>query len=114
MEQSGKIIYASDILSGTSQSGKEWRRQNYVLEYADGSIVKKMTFDVFGERIEAFALSVGIVCTVFFDIDAKEYNGKWYNSVSAWKVTKDASEETHTAPAPQPKPDKVIDDDLPF
>ena len=48
---------------------------------------KKCCFEVFGtDRIAQFNIQVGQLLTVSVDIDAREYNGRWYNQIRAWKV----------------------------
>lgn len=87
MQITGKIIAALPAKSGTSAKG-EWMYQTYVLE-TQAQYQKKLAFDVFGaERIKQFRLQVGDVATVHFDVDAHEYNGRWYNSVRAYNVEK--------------------------
>jgi len=88
MELVGKIIKILPIRSGVSQqSGKAWQSLDAVLE-TQGQYPRKMVFTVFGEdRIKKFALFEGMECNVQFDIDAHEYNGKFYNSVTAYNIT---------------------------
>lgn len=49
---------------------------------------KKVAFDVLGDKIAEFNLQVGEEVTVSFDINAREFNGKWFNSVNAWHVVR--------------------------
>lgn len=87
MEITGKIIAALPEVSGVSARG-EWKSQTYVIETQE-QYPKKLAFDVFGaDRIDQFGLQVGDIATVHFDVDAREYNGRWFNSVRAWNVTK--------------------------
>lgn len=97
MEITGKIIAVLPERGGVSQrTGSEWKVQEYVLETQE-QYPRKMCFDVFGaDKIEQFAIKIGDQLTVSFDIDAREYNGRWYNSIRAWKV------ERATAPAESP------------
>ena len=82
MELTGKIIAVLPERSGTSsRTGSEWKAGSYVLETMD-QFPRKMVFDVFGaDRIAQFAINVGDVLTVSFDIDAHEYQGRWFNSL---------------------------------
>lgn len=91
MEIQGKIIAALDKKSGTSQSGKEWCAQEYVIE-TGGDFPKKCCFSVFGEdKISEFGLKVGDVCKVFVDIDARQYKDRWYNSIKAYNIERSDS-----------------------
>lgn len=54
---------------------------------------RKMCFSVFGaDKIAQFAIKIGDHLTVSFDLDAHEYQGRWYNSVRAWKVERVAEQ----------------------
>ena len=86
MELQGKIIAALPERSGTSARG-DWKVQEFVLETLDAQYPRKMVFDVFGaERLQRFNIQVGQTVNVAFDIDAREYNGRWYNDIRAWNV----------------------------
>lgn len=87
MEISGKIIQVLPERSGVSQrSGSEWKLGQYVLETFE-QYPKKCMFEVFGsDRIAQFNIQAGQSLTVSIDIDAREYNGRWYNQIRAYKV----------------------------
>ncbi|MCD8265944.1 MAG: DUF3127 domain-containing protein [Prevotellaceae bacterium] len=97
MEITGKIIQVLPERSGTSaRTGSEWRVASYVLETRE-QYPKKMCFDVFGsDRIQLLGIKAGETLTVKFDIDAHEYQGRWFNSIRAYGVDRGA------ASAPQP------------
>jgi len=89
MEIIGKIIKVLDTRSGEGKHGP-WMIATYLLE-TSGSYPKKMVFDVSGEdRIKRFnvnaLMSAQSEVTVFFDIDAREYNGRWFNQIRAYDV----------------------------
>ena len=87
MEIQGKVIAVLPERSGISQRG-EWRSQTYVIETQE-QYPKKMAFDVFGgDRIVNFGIHLGEVINVSFDIDAHEYQGRYFNQIRAWNVTK--------------------------
>lgn len=87
MEISGKIIAVLNEKSGVSAStGKPWRVVEYLLETIEAR-PRHVAFEVFGEdRIAACHIEVGEELTVSFDLNAREYNGKWYNQFRAWQV----------------------------
>ena len=101
MELTGKIIIVQPERSGVSQrTGTEWKVQEYVLETINEQFPRKMVFEVFGaDRIANFNIKAGDVMTVSFDIDAREYNGRWYNQIRAWKVDRNVTAQP-AAPAP--------------
>ena len=85
MELQGKIIVALPERSGTSARG-EWKSQSFVVETHD-AYPRKMVFDVFGaDRLARFNIQVGQEVMVSFDIDAHEYNGRWFNKIRAFDV----------------------------
>lgn len=86
-EITGKIIAVLPTKSGTSARGTQWSSQTVVLETQE-QYPKKVAFDVLGDKIAEFNLQVGEKVTVSFDINAREFNGKWFNSVNAWHVVR--------------------------
>ena len=87
MEIQGKVIAVLPERSGVSARG-EWKSQTYVIETQEQN-PKKMAFDVFGaDRLAQFNIQSGEELLVSFDIDAHEYQGRWFNSIRAWNVTK--------------------------
>lgn len=87
MEISGTIIQILPEASGTGKTGNTWRKQDYVLETKE-QFPKKLCFNAWGEKIDQFGLQVGDEATVSFDLESREFNGKWYTDVKAWKVQK--------------------------
>lgn len=96
MEVIGKIIQVFPEMSGTSKAGNAWKKREYVLETQE-TYPKKIHFDFFGERADQFPLKGGDVIKLSFDIESREYNGRWYTSIRGWK----AEQAGAAAPAPQ-------------
>jgi hypothetical protein len=72
----------------SKSTGKEWKKQEYVLETHE-QFPKKICFQLFGaDRIANAAIKEGEEVTVSIDIDAHEYNGRWFNTISAWRVVR--------------------------
>ena len=94
MELQGKIIVVLPERSGVSQRGNQWRSISYVLETQE-QYPKKLVFDVTNDKIDQLNIQLGEILTVQFDINAREYNGRWFNSVNAWNVIR----QTQQAPA---------------
>ena len=94
MEIQGKIIAVLPTRSGTSARGTQWSSQTSVIETQE-QYPKKLAFDVINDKIDQFNIQVGEFLTVQFDINAREYNGRWFNSVNAWNVIR----QTQQAPA---------------
>jgi len=87
MDLTGKIIAILPASSGVSaRTGNSWMSQDYVIE-VPGQFPRRMVFRVFGEdRIKQFNLQAGEDVTVQFDIDAHEYQGRWFNDIRAFNV----------------------------
>lgn len=127
MELSGKVIAVLEPRGGTSKNGNEWRVQEYVLETHD-QYPRRMCFDVFGaDKIQQFNIQLGEELNVSFDIDAREWQGRWFNSIRAWKIERvnaaqpQASSQPPFPPAAGAAPAAPVDfsssdpkDDLPF
>ena len=108
MEISGKIIQVLPEQGGVSKtSGKEWKMQSYVLETQE-QYPRKVHFEVFGEdRIKANPCQLDDIVTVSFDIESREFNGRWYTSIRAWKIQQGVVEAAAPAPAPAVAPTAV-------
>lgn len=123
MEVKGKIIQVLDPLSGTSKTGNAWKKQEYVLETLD-AYPKKVMFSFFGERADQYPLALGETVIVSFDIESREFNGRWFTNINGWKAEKEnatgatAGVESNAGfmpPAPADfAPSASDNDDLPF
>lgn len=123
MEITGKIIAVLPERGGTSKTGNEWKMQEYVIETHE-QYPRKVCFNVFGaDKIAQFNIQTGEEMTVSFDINAREYNGRWYNDIRAWRIERgtapvETSPVAAVSDAPQTKVEKFDTqndpDDLPF
>lgn len=126
MEITGKIIVALPEMSGTSKAGNPWKKREYVLETQE-TYPKKVHFDFFGERADQYPLAVGDTIRLSFDIESREYNGRWFTSIRGWKADKvdaNAASAPDGIPAPPPAVSEMVpppaaiggddNDDLPF
>ena len=127
MEISGKIIQVLPLQTGVAKnSGNPWQSQSYVLETQE-QFPRKVCFEVFGEqRIKENACQLDDLVTVSFDIESREFNGRWYTSVRAWRVQQGiatpevavadaaAPQAAPAAPAAQPAEAPVQDAPQPF
>jgi hypothetical protein len=107
MEIQGTITHVLDTRTGSGQKG-DWTVYSYVLE-TSGQYPKQIAFEVFNKD---YGLNIGDTITAQIDLSTREYNGKWYTSVKAYKVDVQGGKQ---APAPTlPVIDDDVDDDLPF
>ena len=104
MEITLKIIQVLQEQEGVGKNGNPWKVQPYVGETLD-NYPKKVAFEVFGEeKIKENACAVDDLVKVSVDIESREFNGRWYTSVRAWKVEKaeQAAQPVEKKPAPAP------------
>ena len=87
MEITGKFKKLFDRKSGTSQSGKEWEAQSFMLEI-DGQYPKHPMFETFNKCEELASLKEGDEVTVSFELDSSEYRGNHYPKVKAINIAK--------------------------
>lgn len=125
MEIQGKVIAALPMESGTSKAGNAWQKRNFVIE-TPGQYPKKVCMQLFGDKVNDCP-NVGEEVKVSFDIDSREYNGRWYTQLNAFKVERPqpAAPAYPTPPTPAPTAaydsfppppgcSQTGDDDLPF
>lgn len=90
---SGKVIQILEMVSGESKRnpGKMWHKQEYVIEtYAN--YPRQVCFGIFGEdKIKNANIQLGEDITIQFEINSREYNGRWYTNIDAVNVMKGAA-----------------------
>ncbi len=110
MEMTGKITQVLPEKSGTSARGP-WRKQEYVLELP-GDFPKQVCFMAWGDRIDQFGIREGQALTVSFDLESREFNGRWYTDVKAWRVAPAGAGAAGDEQMPDEPP--PFDDEPPF
>ena len=113
MELTGKVTNVLPIENGTSKSGNAWQKQNFVIETA-GQYPKKVCLQLFGDKVNERP-AVGDEVKVSFDAESREWQGRWFTQLNAWKVEKQNTQSAATAPQQVAQTEtKQADDDLPF
>ena len=120
MEIKGKIIELLTEKSGQSANG-QWRKQEYVLQ-TEAEYPKKVCFMVWGDKIDQFNIKQEENLTVSIDLESREYNGRWYTDVKAWKVSRDGAVKDHSTSfggpgnyePSQPDMSALSNDEIPF
>lgn len=106
MEFTGKIIVVLPQQGGTSAKGNDWKKQGYVIETVEQHPMR-MAFDIWNDDIAKYSLAVGMDVTVHFGINAREYQGRWYNDIKVWKVenyqVQGQQQQQMTSPSPAPQ-----------
>ena len=113
MEFKGKITHISEVKTGTTKNDSEWAARDIVVEEESGDYPQKAVFNFFksGEyvsHVKELYPKVGDVVNVEFNLDASEWNGRWFCKLKAWKIEKLPTTSANNAPAEQ------AEDDLPF
>ena len=86
MEFEGTLYRILPVTKGTSARG-DWQRQDVIFDYSDGgNFTRKMCVTFFNRPDDVAKLREGSRYQVSVNIDAREYNGRWYNDIRAWRV----------------------------
>ena len=107
------------IQSGTSKAGKEWQKLDFVIETL-GEYPKKIAFTLFGDKTSMIdGVGVGQEIEVSFNLESREYEGRWFSNINAWRVNPVAATASpeYQPPVEQPQNNAASDtpaDDMPF
>ncbi|MGL4629704.1 MAG: DUF3127 domain-containing protein [Leadbetterella sp.] len=117
MDISGKIISLLPLATGEGKNGP-WKKQDFVIE-TEGQYPKKVCISAWGEKFDGL-IAEGKPVTVHFDVESREYNGRWYTDLRAWRIDQGMNASASapvssgsSAPAPVPV-ELEGEDDLPF
>lgn len=124
MELSGKVFKVMPVESGEGKNGT-WKKQQVIIEMESGKYPKKVAVVFWGDLVSSDSFVEGRDISVEFDIESREYNGKWYTDVKAWRINKTESGSVprnvgSSGPAVASAytaadiPAEQVDDDLPF
>ena len=84
MELKAKLTQLLPLQTGEGKNGP-WKKQDIIVE-TEGKYPKKVCVSIWGDKIDANQLQIGNQLTVSFDVESREYNGRWYTDLKAWKV----------------------------
>ncbi len=84
MDIKGRVTQLLPLQTGEGKNGA-WKKQDFIIE-TDGQYPKKVCISAWGDKINESALQIGSEINVSFDIESREYNGRWYTDVKAWKI----------------------------
>ena len=97
MELEGRIARKLNVQTGTSARGT-WAKQEFIFEYQEGNFPSQVCMNVWGDdkvkELEKY--QVGDKVKISFNLSSREYNGRWYTDVRAWRI-----EPAGASPAPQ-------------
>jgi hypothetical protein len=118
MQLTAKLIQLLPLQTGTGKNG-EWKKQDIIVE-TEGQFPKKICVSIWGDKADASMLQIGNQLTLSFDVESREYNGRWYTDVKAWKVELAGAADYKIPGIPQPSEEFDADngpsdmDPLPF
>lgn len=119
LKLTGSVAQILPEQTGEGRNG-QWRKQEFILETA-GDYPKQVCMVMWGESIDKFGIQDGEEITAHIDIQSREYNGRWYTDVKAWKVERPGGAKNGPPPRTgEPFPDPPADfeeggdDGLPF
>lgn len=109
LELEGRIARKLNVQSGTSAKGP-WQKQEFILEYQEGNYPTQVCMNVWGEDKvrELDRFQIGDKVKVSFNLSSREYNGRWYSDIRAWRIEPVAQ----AAPAPSPSAPMPTADDM--
>ena len=84
MQLTAKLIQLLPLQTGTGKNG-QWKKQDIIVE-TEGTYPKKVCISIWGDKINESVLKLGSQLAISFDVESREYNGKWYTDVKAWKI----------------------------
>ena len=84
MDLTAKLVQMLPLQKGQGKNG-EWKKQDIIVE-TGGQYPKKVCISIWGDKINEKALQIGNTLNISFDVESREYNGRWYTDVKAWKV----------------------------
>jgi hypothetical protein len=121
MQLTAKLSAILPEQTGAGKNG-QWKKQDIIVE-TDGQYPKKVCISLWGDKFDRNILRVGNKLTISFDIESREFNGKWYTDVKGWKVesanqsasSQPQQSESYTPPSyGHEGGSAIVDDDCPF
>jgi len=84
MQLTATLVQVLPLQTGTGKNG-QWKKQDIIVE-TEGQYPKKICVSIWGDKINESQLQTGASLAISFDIESREYNGRWYTDVKAWKI----------------------------
>jgi hypothetical protein len=120
MQITAKLVQTLPVQTGVGKNG-EWKKQEIIVETTD-RFPKKICISIWGDKVQPSQLIAGNTFTIDFDVESREFNGRWYTDVKAWKIEVAGAVNNATYPSsatdygfPEPPPLPAAEpDDMPF
>lgn len=97
-----KLLDKLAVQNGTSARGP-WSKQDFIVETIE-QYPRKICMNVWGQDKvnELSAFNAGEMLTVSVNIESREFNGRWYTDVRAWRIQREAQEGGQMPPQGDP------------
>jgi hypothetical protein len=117
MEIKAKIIQIQPLQTGEGKNGT-WKKQDIIVE-TEGQVPRKICVSIWGDKINESVLKTGNMLNISFDVESREYNGRWYTDVKAWRTdlvggSAAPADQGYGLPPIPPEEELPGDMDLPF
>ena len=111
----GKLSRKLSVESGTSKAGKEWQKQSFLVD-TGAQYNPEVCFQLFGEdKIQMLSHhNEGDQVEVSFNLSSREYNGRYFHNIDAWRIESQGAGNPEMDAAPAFDASASEDDDLPF
>ena len=88
MEIKGQVVAILPLEQGITKAGKDWQKLTIIIEFSEGNYQKKLALSATKEELIKTLqnLKQGDLITASINLESREFNGKWFNSVNVWKV----------------------------
>ena len=122
MQLTARLLQLLPLQTGQGKNGP-WKKQDIIVETIGSQYPKKVCISIWGDKVDASLLREGATLTISFDVESREYNGRWYTDVKAWKVEAGSGSSSSGSSGPMAEPPVYNDipqggdkgsDDLPF
>lgn len=104
LEIEGTIIRMLDVQNGVSARGP-WSKQEFVIEYQEGNFPTQICLNVWGEdKVKDLGrFNIGDRVKISFNLSSREYNGRWYTDVRAWRIEPAGQASSAATPSQTPQ-----------
>jgi hypothetical protein len=113
MNIKAKLVQLLPLQTGMGKNG-QWRKQDIIVE-TTGQYPKKICISIWGDKINEKQLLIGNQLDIDFELESREFNGKWYTDIRAWKIV--SSEDKIVSSLIEnsiAEEDLIEENDLPF
>ena len=115
----GVLTWKSEVETGTSKNGNPWAKQTIVVSRDRvNAPYDKVALSVFGARVnDTERCNIGDKVEITYSVSAREYNGRWYNDISLYKIELQAKAPAQVSYPPNATNEQSLEPqpgDLPF